>query len=720
MSDVPQLRRYVTAVRRWWTIVVAAAIVGGAAGFLSAPRADADPLLPDEELSEADTTIPEQLADGPFQATYILTRGAVTTLTENLQLAELLAAQGEVPATVAATLDRPGEALIVASEATIDVNAAIGTLSITTVGASPEAVVEFVTVYAETLTEYFDEQAIAERASQIETARGQLEGLDAEAASVQDRLSTAPEDSAEERLAQVDLDSILATYSSLQSQIRQLEAAERDGTSSFRTLQTATAVPALDPTAIEFPIVEETPPSTGGRRVLLLWTGLGFGLGLALGLALALLVDRFDPMIRTIEDAEDAFGLPVLASLPLVGDDMVGTELDHAYAHSALAVALRRSPSWQLGTRGPTGGEEHVDVVGTATELPASDERGRTLLVTAPSDGVGTSTTVVNLAVAYADAGLDVLVVDCSFSSPAQHRLVEQSQPVGLRDCASLTDIDSLVQPTHLAGVRIVPAGREGPAPARLLTEGHALVDEARRLADVVIVDTGPLLATNEAASLVGAVDAVLVLARLGRTATRDARHTTEQLARMNAIVTGVAVVSGAGNRSARGHHQGPGVAVDQWDGATPAEAPRLHTGAANGRGSSPRRTGGSVRVADRVDDDVYTPSASGGTARLGPTAGVGTDLSSDVRDDSEPRTRRWVEVPQGGTDAMGRVVPSTGDGNPRRAESMADDDQRTQDRPSNGASRRPPPPPDETERAVTDLPPPSMPRDRGRPRPRR
>jgi MinD-like ATPase involved in chromosome partitioning or flagellar assembly len=72
---------------------------------------------------------------------------------------------------------------------------------------------------------------------------------------------------------------------------------------------------------------------------------------------------------------------------------------------------------------------------------------------------------------------------------------------------------------------------------------GRALVDEARTLADVVIIDTAPILATNDATELIPAVDAVVVVARVGKTSADAAKRTRTLLERLSAPAAGVVLI---------------------------------------------------------------------------------------------------------------------------------------------------------------------------------
>jgi Mrp family chromosome partitioning ATPase len=100
------------------------------------------------------------------------------------------------------------------------------------------------------------------------------------------------------------------------------------------------------------------------------------------------------------------------------------------------------------------------------------------------------------------------------------------------------------VRRTSVRGVRLIPAGSDAPNPAELLGRPARLLERARQMADVVIVDTPPLLVANDATSLMPGVDTVVLVARNGRTRVGSATRTTEHLARLGRPVLGVVLVA--------------------------------------------------------------------------------------------------------------------------------------------------------------------------------
>jgi capsular exopolysaccharide synthesis family protein len=160
----------------------------------------------------------------------------------------------------------------------------------------------------------------------------------------------------------------------------------------------------------------------------------------------------------------------------------------------------------------------------------------------------GKTSVVARLAMAYSENGKKVLVLSCDFRRPEVHRLFGVSNQPGLSDALMSNDrrgiLEYYAQRTALGNLRVVPSGRIPRNPGRLLGSERMrqILEEARSEADIVIVDSTPVLANGDVAYLLREVDSVLVVARTGRTTVDEAKRTAEILGRLGAPVAGVAL----------------------------------------------------------------------------------------------------------------------------------------------------------------------------------
>jgi Mrp family chromosome partitioning ATPase len=109
--------------------------------------------------------------------------------------------------------------------------------------------------------------------------------------------------------------------------------------------------------------------------------------------------------------------------------------------------------------------------------------------------------------------------------------------------------IAKVIATTDVPNLSLLRSGSPGIAPSWFLVEADWIVEQVQEFADVVVIDSGPLLATNEAATLIPSVDAMLLVTRSGRLSRQQAHRATEQLTRLGALVSGVVLVGAEGAR---------------------------------------------------------------------------------------------------------------------------------------------------------------------------
>lgn len=276
---------------------------------------------------------------------------------------------------------------------------------------------------------------------------------------------------------------------------------------------------------------------------------LGAVVAAMLGFGVAIMLDRSDSRLRTKESAERHFGLPVLAEIPLLNirdrsrAAVVAFErvprVAESYRSLRTALLLFRGKAANMATNGngnsPANSERHQDSGGLR----------QLVVVTSPEAGDGKSTTTANLAMAYAETGQSVLLVSWDLWRPLSPGVFDAQEGPGVSDYLDGhgSSLVRYVQDTSIPGVRIVTAGLGGHHPTAQLEAARRLLEEARTLANVVIVDTAPILSASVTRELVTLADAVLVIARSGRTTVSAADRCAELLERLGAPTLGVVLV---------------------------------------------------------------------------------------------------------------------------------------------------------------------------------
>lgn len=179
----------------------------------------------------------------------------------------------------------------------------------------------------------------------------------------------------------------------------------------------------------------------------------------------------------------------------------------------------------------------------TNIEFSSFDKKLRTLVVTSASPEEGKSTTLANLAVAMAQAGKRVILVDCDLRKPSQHLAF------GLRNERGLTSLmipdaslDNLpLQPTAQENLWLLTAGPLPPNPSEMI--GSKRMEEIIRAlterADLVIFDAPPIIAVTDAAVLAAKVDGVLLVVNAGGTKRDHLQKAHALLKKVNAPLIG-------------------------------------------------------------------------------------------------------------------------------------------------------------------------------------
>jgi capsular exopolysaccharide synthesis family protein len=512
-----ELVHYLRILRRRWALLVVITLLALAAAW---------------------STTPEQAKVGPvipmWNATATLISNPTSTTPVNLPITKLFLTVGEVPKRVAKKVGYAGEPQVLAAGISASSDGEVGTLSITATNRDGDEAAKLVNAFADEIIAFLQERDQAEARKQMESVLGQLDKVTDDIEALDRKLSADPGDA----ILQAQREAQQARYTALYTQYQQLSD-QAAAAAPLMVLQPGVPVPGASGGG------GFTPPTDRSTRLL-----FALGLGLALGIALALVVERVDSRLRTREQAEDAFGLPVIAEVPgvpvrqrsrpsTVSAEKPGGEIAEAYR--SLRSAAFMLPARSLGPShdwaSPASGEPKV------------------LLVTSARSGEGKTTTVANLAAVMAEAGRRVIVLSCDFRAPQIHRYLDVAQGAGVSDLLAADRLDQLPQvlrPTSVAGVRLATSGQETTHPGALLATAGPLIAAAREEADLVIIDTAPLLVVNDTTDLFPHVDAVVVVSRFNRATVDQAGRVRQLLTRVGVPVLGVVLV-GVGRRGAYG-----------------------------------------------------------------------------------------------------------------------------------------------------------------------
>lgn len=269
---------------------------------------------------------------------------------------------------------------------------------------------------------------------------------------------------------------------------------------------------------------------------------LGGVLGLLLGVGLAFLREHLDESIKGKEDFERAVpGLAVLGLIPLVPDWKAREE--------GRVVSITDPKSTAA---------EAYRILRTSIQFMGLDRSVRTIQVTSPNAGEGKTTTLSNLAVAFAASGLRTVVVDCDLRRPRLHAFFKVGNADGFTSVLlGNVGLTKALQPAPgQERLLVLASGPLPPNPSELLSSGRAaeLFQTLSSQADVVLIDSPPCLPVTDALVLSQQVDSTILVTTAGTTTQKAAARAVEMLLQVNAPVAG-AVVNGVSAESGYGRY---------------------------------------------------------------------------------------------------------------------------------------------------------------------
>jgi receptor protein-tyrosine kinase len=277
---------------------------------------------------------------------------------------------------------------------------------------------------------------------------------------------------------------------------------------------------------------------------------LGIIVGLLLGLGIAFLLERLDRRIKSVEELEHAFRLPLLAAVPQ----------NSAFSAPPVLDAPADQPH-----------KEVFRLLRAYLRYFNVDKELRLLMVTSAMSGDGKTTVAYNLAEAAQEAGTKTLLLETDLRRPDLARHYGLAAGPGLSEVLTggATAHDA-VQPVAITtrvngtpaqvSLDVLVAGQLPPNPAELL-ESQAMVDVLAWASEhygMVIIDTAPVAVVSDAMPLLPKVDGVLLVSQVGRNSTDAAAFFRDRLTGVNAPLLGV-VANAVREKRAHGYGYGYG-----------------------------------------------------------------------------------------------------------------------------------------------------------------
>ncbi|WP_029331695.1 CpsD/CapB family tyrosine-protein kinase [Exiguobacterium oxidotolerans] len=186
---------------------------------------------------------------------------------------------------------------------------------------------------------------------------------------------------------------------------------------------------------------------------------------------------------------------------------------------------------------------EQYRTIRTNIEFMAVDKEIQVMLITSATQSEGKSTTSSNLAVAYAQQGKKVLIIDTDMRRPTVHYTFKVANGLGLSSLLTRqAELEKAVLPTKIDNLSILTAGPIPPNPAELLSSRamENLILELRENYDVIILDAPPLLQVADSRITSKLTDGVVLVVGCTTSDRQRVLKAKEQLELAEAKILGV------------------------------------------------------------------------------------------------------------------------------------------------------------------------------------
>ena len=229
-------------------------------------------------------------------------------------------------------------------------------------------------------------------------------------------------------------------------------------------------------------------------------------------MALLCLREFKDMTVRTADDLRVRLGLPVIGGVPFYvpsgREELAASSFPNL--HPALCYA-HKPGSLEA---------EAIRSVRTSVIVQAESVKAKVIQITSAEPGDGKSTLVANLAIAMAQSGKRVLLVEADMRRPVLGGLFGVKPEIGLSDVLK-GDVHfrNIIQQSVFEGLSVALAGGKAGAPAELLASSvlPSALDDVREDYDLILIDSPPLLAVADPCIIGRSTDGVLMVVRLGK-----------------------------------------------------------------------------------------------------------------------------------------------------------------------------------------------------------
>lgn len=288
--------------------------------------------------------------------------------------------------------------------------------------------------------------------------------------------------------------------------------------------------------------VPRRPFSPDKRRTLLLALMLGLGGGVFLVFAL----NYLDNTVKSPEEVEKLLKVPALGFVPAVGAKASQSYYNHYYSDRKKQQGEQRLKTIELvNLKEPESTfAEHYRNVRTSLLLSNPDNPPKSFVVTSALPQEGKTVTTINLAVAFAQLGKKVLILDADLRRPRVHKIFRIKNTAGISSfLTGRGRIEEIIYryPAE-TNIHVLPSGPIPPNPVEMIiSKGmRELMSALRQHYDFIFIDAPPLMGIQDAILLGEHGDGLLLVAWGGKTPRKVIEKARDEIAKFNIKLFGL------------------------------------------------------------------------------------------------------------------------------------------------------------------------------------
>lgn len=274
--------------------------------------------------------------------------------------------------------------------------------------------------------------------------------------------------------------------------------------------------------------IYKSPVAPNTRKIAM----AGFAAGFMLIVTIIILIDFFDNTIKESSRISKKYNKAVIGEIQQFGDSR----------------KKKKKGKHRTNTRGlltdkdvPFNVVESYKTIRTNILFTATDSDKKVIAVSSPSPGEGKSTSAANLAIALAQTGSSVLLIDADMRKPVLHRTFKVKNDEGLSTLIiRKSSTAGAVKKNVINNLDILPSGPLPPNPSELLSSNSCklLLEEFAKAYDYVIIDTPPVNVVSDAMVMKDSISGIMLVIQYATTTYEDLAICMKQidLAKVNML----------------------------------------------------------------------------------------------------------------------------------------------------------------------------------------